>query len=124
MNSRNMLLAGLLFVAPFSMMVAEDTKPSTDNKPGMLSTIGGYLVYPAVFLLADAPDYIAKKTLGKIAALECLKDGRIASVLGNEYVGRVTVLAVVAGTLYKLRQAYNNSQDDVDANNEDFFESN
>ncbi len=129
MNSRNMLLAGLLFVAPFSMMLAEDTNPSTtttstDNKPGMLSKIGNLMIAPFAFAFATAPDYVAKNTLGKIAAIEYLKGGKVASVIGNQYVGRATVLAATAYTLYKLNKMYNNSQDDVDANNEDFFESN
>jgi len=76
-------------------------------------------VAPFVFVLATAPDYIAQNTLGKIAAMECLKDGNIAAFLGNKWTGRATVGTVAAVVAYKVWQA--TQAEDVDADDSDIF---
>lgn len=123
-SSRAMLLAVLLFSAPVSAVLAEDTTstgqaaPVVKTEPGMLSKAKDLALAPFVFVLATAPDVIAKNTLGRIASMNCLKDSRVGAFIGNEWTGRVVVLGAAFLTAMKL---YKLANDDVDANDDEIF---
>jgi hypothetical protein len=106
---------------------AEDSKeadaPKKDeakaDEKSMFAKARELAVAPFVFALATAPDYIAKKTLGNVAAMECLKDGNIAAFLGNKWTGRATVAGTAALITYLVWNA--TQSEDVDADDSEMI---
>lgn len=96
---------------------AETKKVATEAK-GLIATALDYGKMPFVFALATAPDYIAKNTLGKVAAMECLKGGNVASFLNNVWTGRAAVATTAAVITYL---AWTAAQPQEDADNDDVF---
>jgi len=118
---RAMLLVALTLVAPVAF--AEEEVKKDDAKSGMLSKAWDLATFPFAFFLATMPDTIAENTLGRIAKMEYLKDGKIAAFLGHKYTGRVAVFTVTAYALWKLNQMYQKAQDDVTDEDTEIFTS-
>ena len=99
---------------------AEDKKEEakTEEK-SMFAKVRELAVAPFVFVLATAPDRIAKETLGRLAALECLKGTKVADFLGHKYTGRTAVAVVAAVAAYKVYQVMN-PQDETDEDDQMF----
>lgn len=96
---------------------AEDKKE--EAKEGLFATALKYGKMPFVAVLFTMPDAIAKNTLGKIAAMDCLKDGKFAAFLGHEYTGRAAVFGSAALITYLVWNA--TQAEDVDADDNDIF---
>src|SRR3990172_6704108 len=134
MNVSRALLTAMLFVAPYSMVIAEDGQketPATETakveKAGILATAA----LPFVFVIAQAKNvagWTADKSfnipLKYIASFDCLKDGRFAKHVNNNNIGRALVVLAAAGIAYKTYDMYYANADDVDADDNDaiFFE--
>lgn len=95
---------------------ASTTPPATPPavEPSVFSKIVNFAAAPFVFVVATAPDRIAKETFGRIAAIECLKGGNIASVLNHKWTGRLAVYATAVALYLQISKMYNQAQDDND----------
>jgi hypothetical protein len=126
MNARTMLLTAILFTAPCSMVVAEDTTLTTATTPttGTLAKLGGLVTAPFV-AAGNGAGWIADKScLNQVIALitetKYLKDTRINN---PALIGKTIVSLAALFAAYKLYIAYTEAQD-ADAGDDDaiFYE--
>lgn len=126
-SSRALLLAALMTVtAPVFMFASEGNPTPTQGttvvtppaqtppvvEPSALSKIGSGICTLLAFLPITMPDAIAKTTLHKVADMAWLKDGNIASVLKNDWTGRLAVYAAAYYVATKINQVYQQMQND------------
>ena len=128
MNVSRALLTAMLFVAPYSMVIAEDGQketPATETakveKAGILATAALPFVYVAN-KATNATDFVAGWTvnpiLNKITSISFLN--RFQSHVPT--VGRVMVTTAALYAAYKAYEAYNTEDVDADDNDAIFFE--
>ena len=71
-------------------------------------------IAPFAFVLVNAPDRIAKETLGRLATIAYLNDTKFGKFLANEWTGRAVVGTVALVAAYKVYQAMNPQDEDAD----------
>lgn len=129
MNVSRALLTAILFVAPYSMVVAEETaavqtettKTAKVEKAGIFATTAIPFIYVAN-KATNATDFVASWTvnpvLNKITSFSCLN--RFQSHVPT--VGRVMVTTAALYAAYKAYEAYNAEEVDANDDEEIFFD--
>jgi hypothetical protein len=120
MNVRNMLLAGILFVAPYSMVIAEDTTPPAEAAKVERTWIAAAFALPltCVNTVADwtvnpVANWTTIPVLNQLTRISYLQGGRFQENIPT--IGRLMVTVAAVYAAIKAHEAYNaDAGDDLD----------